>query len=66
MGDCYRNGEGVEKNLEKAVYWYSIAAKHGNRKAQSNLGDCYRKGEGVEKDIEKATYWYSKNAPKGN
>ena len=25
---CYKNGEGTEKNLEKAFYWYQKAAEN--------------------------------------
>ena len=34
---CYRNGEGTEKNLEKAFYWYQKAAENGFGIAQFNL-----------------------------
>ena len=48
MGFCY-NGEGVAKDLERAVEWYLKAA---SRVALRNiLGVCYAKGEGVAKDL---------------
>jgi len=29
----YENGEGIEQNLEKALYWYQKAAENGDAKA---------------------------------
>ncbi len=34
LGSIYRSGEGVEKDLEKALYWYEKAAKQGDIEAQ--------------------------------
>ncbi len=53
----------MEKNLEKAFYWYQkAAAENGHIKAQYNLGILYKEGEGTEKNLEKAFYWYQKAA----
>ncbi|PKK57069.1 hypothetical protein RhiirC2_798720 [Rhizophagus irregularis] len=68
---CYENGNGTEKNLEKAFYWYTKVAENGDKEAQSNLGVYYEKGigiekdeigKGVEKDLEKSIYWFKKAA----
>ncbi len=32
LGDLYQNGEGIEKNLTKAAYFYSKACKLGFQK----------------------------------
>ncbi len=37
LGSMYRGGEGVEKNLEQARYWYDLAAKQGHIKAKEAL-----------------------------
>ncbi|WP_042700469.1 tetratricopeptide repeat protein, partial [Methanocorpusculum bavaricum] len=58
LGASYEDGEGVEKDLDKAAYWYTKAAEQGNAEAQNNLGVCYENGKGVEKDLNKAIYWY--------
>src|ERR1044072_167178 len=34
---CYKNGEGTEKNLEKAFYWYQKTAENGNIDAMNSL-----------------------------
>ena len=57
----YYKGEGIEKNLEKAFYWYQKAAESGFEIAQNNFALLYKNGEGTEKNIEKAFYWYQKN-----
>ncbi|POG66287.1 kinase-like domain-containing protein [Rhizophagus irregularis DAOM 181602=DAOM 197198] len=64
FANCYRDGEGTEKNLEKAFHWYQKAAENGNEKAMFNLAKCYVKGEGTEKNLEKAFHWYQKAAEK--
>src|SRR6266498_4077338 len=56
----YHNGEGTERNLEKAIYWYQKAAENGNTDAQYNLATIYYNGEEAEKNLEKAFYWYQK------
>ncbi|MCL2816389.1 MAG: protein kinase [Oscillospiraceae bacterium] len=66
IGNWYLDGKGVEKNFEKAVYWFSQAAEQGYASAQNNLGYCYYNGKGVEQDYEKAIYWYTQSANQGN
>src|SRR5436190_8934444 len=61
----YNNSKGIEKNLEKAFYWYQKAAENGNNDAMDGLGICYYDGEGTEKNLEKAFYWYQKAAKNG-
>src|SRR5215469_3832690 len=62
LAACYHDGEGTEKNLEKAFYWCQKAAENGNEVAMTILAICYEKGEGTEKNLEKAFYWYQKAA----
>ena len=50
LGNCYANGNGVQKDLTQAVFWYRKAADQGYVEAQYNLGQCYRIGYGVQKD----------------
>ena len=61
-GVFYKNGIGVEKNIEKSIYWYQKSAENENKFAQYNLGRCYKDGIGVEKDEAKAFEWYEKSA----
>src|SRR6266540_1123920 len=61
-GVFYKNGIGVEKNIEKSIYWYQKSAENENKIAQHNLGKCYQYGWGVEIDKVKAFEWYEKSA----
>ena len=54
---CYYKGEGVAKDYQKAVQWYTKAAEQGNAKAQLHLGECYYFGRGVAEDYQKAAQW---------
>ena len=59
FGDMYRYGEGVEKNLAKAVKWYEVQAHCGDRNATFALAEIYRDGEGnIKPDGEKAVRYF--------
>lgn len=61
LGLCYAEGFGVERNLEKAVKCYRIAAKKDVPDiARLALGFCYVEGIGVEKDMVRAEDLYRK------
>ena len=53
----YFNGQGVDKNLEKAIKWWQRAAENGNSSAQVSIGAMHYDGKGVEKNIVKALMW---------
>lgn len=45
MGLIYANGEGVDRDLDKALYWYSKAAAQGNGLARIAFDEaCRRSG----------------------
>jgi len=54
----YKNGQGVEKNLKKAVELYEEARRGGDAAAANNLGVMYKNGQGVEKNLKKAVELY--------
>ncbi|MBP3304672.1 MAG: sel1 repeat family protein [Oscillospiraceae bacterium] len=58
VGYFYFEGLGVEKDLEKALYWTRRAAEHGDWDGQYNLAWFYENAVGVERDLEKAKHWY--------
>ena len=60
LGLMYYNGQGVEQDYKKAVYWWDKSAEQGDADAQHNLGLMYDNGQGVEQDYKKAVYWYRK------
>ena len=62
VGYFYYDGLGVEKDLEKAVWWTRRAADHGDRDGQCNLAWFYEDAIGVERDMEQAAFWYRQAA----
>ncbi|MBO5109339.1 MAG: GNAT family N-acetyltransferase [Clostridia bacterium] len=66
VGSFYYDGLGVERNLDKAVYWTRRAADHGDRDGQCNLAWFHEDGIGVERDLEQAGFWYKKAALQGH
>lgn len=60
-GVYLENGiQGAGKDVERAVLFYSEAAKQGYLEAYEALARCYRNGVGVEKDIDKMNYYLKK------
>ena len=51
----YETGNGVEKNFDKAIYWYTLAAEKGNTNAQYHLAVLYNK---VKENPLRAYYWF--------
>ena len=64
LGDHYRSGLGVKKDLAEALKWYRFAAEKNSAGAQLRLGDHYRSGLGVKKDLAEAVKWYRLAAEK--
>ena len=65
-GNNYYHGiNGVEKNIQKAIEWYQIAAQEGAPPAQSYMGYFYRNGIGVPQDILTSIEWYRLAAENG-
>lgn len=67
LATAYEFGLGIDKNVERANYWYlkkhqqSLdAAKNGDVAAQLSLGMTYELGGGrpVPRDLQQALYWY--------
>ena len=50
LGLLYQSGQGVNIDLEKALYWYEQAASAGLAEAHLNLGMMYFEGMSVEQD----------------
>jgi TPR repeat protein len=42
MGNAYRNGQGVEKNLARAIYWWTKAVEFGQQRAAESLSQLRR------------------------
>jgi TPR repeat protein len=62
----YYNGYRVERNYDKAIENFSLAAQMGDRNAQEQLGIIYYNGEVVKQDMQIAIYWLSLAAKQGS
>lgn len=62
-GLAYREGQGVARNIDRAVKLYCKAARDGHPEAQFQLGLIYAKGEGgVAANSDMAAAWFRKAA----
>lgn len=65
LGDVYRDGRGVEKDLKEARYWYALGAEKHNVFAELNLALIYESGLGVPVNKSKAVQWLWRSASQG-
>ena len=66
LGKMLLNGDGVEKDIPKAIEWLKQTAVEENEFAEYALGRLFLKGEEVEKDIFAAEEYLLKSASCGN
>ena len=59
LGNMYLYGQGVPKDIKKAVAWFRKGAQQGDASAQYNLGEMYHQGEGVVQDNIQAHKWFN-------
>lgn len=58
----YGDGEGIEYNFDKSIYWDEKAANSGNLSSMFNLGVSYR----TKGNIRQAKYWFEKSFESGD
>jgi len=61
-GRRYEHGEGVKRDVDRAIRLYCKAAKKGDAAAQYYLGYLYANGRGVKRDDALAAAWFLKAA----
>jgi hypothetical protein len=61
LGDAYRKGQGVKKNINEAVGWYEKAVAAGERFGNECIGMMYYEGTDIEADYEKAYSYFTKD-----
>ena len=66
LANMYVNGEGVAKDIHKAIELYKKAADLGNVIAMNNLADKYYYGNYIAEDNAEAMNWYKKAAEQSN
>lgn len=63
LGEIYREGKIVAKNLGQAFKYYKMAAERLSFDSMGILGMMYAAGEGTKVDLEQAYYWLSAAVP---
>ena len=58
LANLYYTGNGTEKDLKKALYWFIQSAKLGDPKAQHSVACMFLKGEGAERSNLDALKWF--------
>ncbi len=58
LADRFYLGEGLDRDLAEAFFWYGEAAKSGHHEAMFKLAFMYRQGEGTVVDNIKANGWF--------
>ena len=66
LGDLYRSGVGVPRDIKHALELYTMAFEHGNVTAINNLATMYYNGEGTERDVSKGKELLMKAATLGS
>ncbi|KAL7275131.1 hypothetical protein RUND412_001950 [Rhizina undulata] len=66
LGNCFRQGWGVEKDPYAAKEYYETAANLGDADAQNEVAWCYLEGFGCKKDKKKAAMFYRRAEKQGN
>lgn len=65
LAECYINGWGVTKNINKAIELLMTFPAPKNRKYNFLLGKAYYYGDGVEKDYTKAFFYFEQASTLG-
>ena len=65
-GLAYEHGEGVERDLTRAIAAYCKAARRGDVKSQYALGWLYTNGRGVERNDSLAAFFFQAAAEQGD
>ena len=66
IAEEFMRGVVIPQNPEKALKWYSLAAKNGNQDAQNELAYMYYTGNGVPQDLEKGAELFLESAYNGS
>jgi TPR repeat protein len=62
VGELYKDGLGVRRDLKEATRWYRLAAEHGDPQGAFSLALAYLRGRGVEESRPNAVSWLEKAA----
>ncbi|HTK84184.1 MAG TPA: hypothetical protein VL625_03775 [Patescibacteria group bacterium] len=65
LGRFFEHGLGVNRNMERAIYYFKRAVRNGRIGTATWIGDIYLYGIGVPVDINEAAKWYQMDADRG-
>ncbi len=66
LGTIYRDGQGVEQDLEETLKWWQTAAELGYVDAQFALGNIHSGGYGVIKNYVLSYMWFDITAERSD
>lgn len=66
LGNAYRLGDGLSKDMQEALRWYLKAAEQGYPLHQIQVAEIYKSGDGVPKNTKEALEWYLRAAEQGS
>lgn len=66
LGVLYREGRGVERNLDRARELFEAASRAGSDDAQLSLGAMHYNGTGMPRNPVEACAWFIISAERGN
>lgn len=66
LAKMYEDGIHIERNINKAIYYYSQASEQNHSEAQLNLALIYEKGKYIKRDMKKSVYYYTLAANQNN
>lgn len=62
LGQLYFEGDGVERDIIRAIEWFEVAHKYGHDQFASDIARLYDEGDGLERDLSAAAKWYRRAA----
>jgi TPR repeat protein len=66
LGEAYRAGEGIKRDLAQAAEWFGRSADRGSARGQYLAGQVYADGRGVPQDRAKAVRYFARAATQGH
>ncbi len=65
LGFMYYTGHGLQKDVSKAIEWFTKAAEQNEPQSQMILSNIYLNGENGEKDINTGIMWLKRASDNG-
>ncbi len=66
LGDMYRSGADIPRDVNESLYWYRKAAEAGMPEAEFAIGEIHRNGEYLAVNDSQAFAWYIRAANRGH